>query len=238
MKLVSVIIPAYKPQKFLMETIASAFGQTYKNLEIILVNDGSGDEFKHIFSEITALYPQLILLEVSPNKGVAAARNLGAQKAKGEYLSFLDQDDIWKANKIELQSKYLDDNPEVGYMTSRQRYFLSGEAATWPTWVKPEHVDASLPGFLPGTLMVRANVFAKLGGFDATLKAGTDDVDWFFRAGNAGFKTCELQEEFLLKRIHGENLSSKTLQHNKELLSVVRMNMQRRKMAIGGGSGE
>ncbi|HCR86242.1 MAG TPA: hypothetical protein DIV86_06150 [Alphaproteobacteria bacterium] len=229
MKLISVIIPAYNPQPTLLEALKSVFNQTYKNIEVILVNDGSGDEHTKIFTEAKINHPELKLLQVNPNKGVAATRNLGASQANGEYIAFLDQDDLWAPEKLELQGKYLNENPDIDYITSRQRYFLADNVTQAPSWVKPEHINTSLPGFLPGTLMVRAAVFKKTGGFDESLKAGTDDVDWFFRANNGGLKTFEMPNEFLCKRIHGKNLSASALAHNRELLSVVKMNLQRKK---------
>jgi GT2 family glycosyltransferase len=78
---------------------------------------------------------------------------------------------------------------------------------------------------------VRKTVFLQLKGFDESLRAGTDDVDWFFRANAAAIKTHELPEELLLRRIHDKNLSAQARAHNKELLSVVRMNIARRNAA-------
>lgn len=232
MKLISVIVPAYNPQNTLLHAFESIFSQTYKNIEVLLVNDGSNEQSNSVFAEAKKNYPQLILLELKTNKGVAAARNYGVEQAKGEYIAFLDQDDIWDKQKLELQSRYLDEHNEVDYVTSRQRYFLADNVTNTPTWVKPEHINVSLPGFLPGTLMARSNAFKKIGVFDEKLKAGTDDVDWFFRANNAGLKTYELQQELLFKRIHGKNLSASAFAHNRELLSVVKMNIQRKKADV------
>jgi len=229
--LVSVIIPSYNPQEYLLDALASVFAQTHEAFEVLLVNDGSSTEYDTIFAEAKKRYPTLILLENRPNKGVAHARNIGAYHARGDYLSFLDQDDLWAPEKLALQSTTLDAHADIDYVTSRQRYFLAEGVSAAPSWIKPSQLDASLPGFLPGTLMVRKSAFRKLGGFDETLKAGTDDVDWFFRAGAMGLKTVELPHELLHKRIHQKNLSVQALAHNKELLSVVKMNMQRKKSA-------
>jgi glycosyltransferase involved in cell wall biosynthesis len=226
---ISVIIPAYNPQNVLFEALESAFNQTYKNVEVILVNDGSEESCANIFAEAKQKFPELILINLPVNKGVASARNLGAKTATGEYLAFLDQDDFWSLNKLEVQFEYLKNNKNVDYVTSRQRYFLADPQKPVPSWVKESQMNTSLAGFLPGTLFVRANVFEKSGGFDESLKAGTDDVDWFFRANSNGLTTYEIPEDLLHKRIHNQNLSSAALSHNKELLSVVRMNLLRKK---------
>jgi glycosyltransferase involved in cell wall biosynthesis len=233
---VSVIIPAYNPQEYLLGCLDSVFNQTAKNIEIILVNDGSAKECEPLFEDILQRYPEIKILNLMPNKGVACARNHGVANAGGDTLCFIDQDDMWAPDKLERQSQYLDTHAECDYVTSRQRYFLSDGVDVPPNWLRAQHLDVSLPGFLPGTLMVRAPAFRTLGGFDEQLKAGTDDVDWFFRANAAGLKTFELPEDLLLKRIHGKNLSAHALAHNKELLAVVRTNLQRKKLSGAGNA--
>ena len=229
MRLVSVIVPTYNPQEHLLSCLASVFSQTYTAYEVIVVDDGSEAEYAPLFSEVMMRFPCLRLLAVSPNRGVAHARNLGAAAAHGEYLAFLDHDDLWDSRKLELQTQFLDSAPDCGYVTSRQRYFLSDGMESPPKWVRDRQMGIGLPGMLPGTLMVRASVFAQVGDFDESLRAGTDDVDWFFRANTEAIRGHELPEELLLKRIHGRNLSAQVQANNKELLSVIRMNIARRK---------
>lgn len=224
---ISVIIPCYEPGAFLLEAIASVVAQSYVAHEIIVVNDGSSATA--VFEEAKARFPGLIFIHVPDNRGVAHARNAGIAHASGEIMAFLDQDDQWTPDKLQLQAGYLAAHPECDYVTSRQRYFLSEGVGNVPGWVKPEHMDTDLSGFLPGTLTARRRAFAAIGTFNENLTAGTDDVDWFFRAQAAGLKTHQLPETLLLKRIHHGNLSKSALAHNKELLSVVRSNMARRK---------
>lgn len=231
MRLVSVIVPTYNPQEHLLSCLASVFSQTYTDYEVIVVDDGSEAGCAPLFAQVKDRYPSLQLLTVRPNRGVAHARNLGAAAAHGEYLAFLDHDDLWDSRKLELQAQFLDSAPECGYVTSRQRYFVSDGVESTPSWVKNCHIGIGLPGFLPGTLLLRKSVFLQLKGFDESLRAGTDDVDWFFRANAAGIKTHEIPEELLHRRIHDKNLSAQTRAHNKELLSVVRMNIARRNAA-------
>ena len=231
MRLVSVIVPTYNPQEHLLACFARSCSQTYTSYEVIVVDDGSEAEYAPLLAGLKNRYPCLRLLTVSPNRGVAHARNLGAAAARGEYLAFLDHDDLWDSRKLEWQARFLDSAPDCGYVTSRQRYFLEDGVESTPSWVRDCHIGIALPGFLPGTLLVRKTVFLQLQGFDETLKAGTDDVDWFFRANTAAIRTHELPEELLLRRIHGKNLSAQAQAHNKELLSVVRMNMARRNAA-------
>lgn len=231
MSFVSIIIPCHNPNMFLRDAVLSVLKQTYQDFEIIIINDGSDQQAAEIFRQCQLLSEKIKIISLPVNKGVAHARNLGIKNAKGDYLAFLDQDDLWHADKLKLQLEYLAMHPDHDFLTSRQRYFLTDGVTNVPSWVKKEHVDTDLPGFLPGTLMARKNAFAKIGIFNESLKAGTDDVDWFFRAKQASLKTAELTEQLLLKRIHQGNLSKDALQHNRELLSVVKMNMLRIKQA-------
>jgi len=162
MRLVSVIVPTYNPQEHLLSCLASVFSQTYTDYEVIVVDDGSEAGCAPLFAQVKDRYPSLQLLTVRPNRGVAHARNLGAAAAHGEYLAFLDHDDLWDSRKLELQAQFLDSAPECGYVTSRQRYFVSDGVESTPSWVKNCHIGIGLPGFLPGTLLIPRFVLNEL----------------------------------------------------------------------------
>jgi glycosyltransferase involved in cell wall biosynthesis len=101
--LVSVVIPVFNKLNFLKETFNSVFNQTYSNTEVILVNDGSKDGSLEVLQQYADLYPDKITLINSPNRGVSAATNLCLHYAKGDYIQFLDADDIISPDKIENQ---------------------------------------------------------------------------------------------------------------------------------------
>lgn len=101
--LVSVIIPFYNEKFYFEECIQSVLDQTYKNIEIIIINDGSKSEFLQILEEVKNKNPDKVLLYHKENGGVSSARNLGIKKAIGKYISFIDADDAWLPNKIEHQ---------------------------------------------------------------------------------------------------------------------------------------
>ncbi len=105
--LVSIIIPVYNTEKYIRATLESAQSQTYKNFECLIVLDGSTDNSAKIALEFVDRDSRFVLLEKS-NGGLASARNFGINKAKGEYISFLDSDDTWKPDKLEVQiAKFL-----------------------------------------------------------------------------------------------------------------------------------
>ena len=113
-KLVSVVIPAYNCADTICEALESVFNQTYSNLEIIVINDGSTDETKHILQEFSS---KIIYLE-HENGGPGSARNKGIRVSRGDYIAFLDADDILAPNKIELQLGCFSAFPEVGLVFS------------------------------------------------------------------------------------------------------------------------
>ncbi|MFB2983758.1 glycosyltransferase family 2 protein [Microseira sp. BLCC-F43] len=102
--LVSVIIPAYNAQRFIERTLKSVLAQTYDNLEVIVVDDGSQDRTAEIVQSIAKLDGRVRLLQ-QPNAGVAAARNLAIQKSRGEFIAPIDADDIWYPENLEKQVK-------------------------------------------------------------------------------------------------------------------------------------
>ncbi|MBL7897068.1 MAG: glycosyltransferase family 2 protein, partial [Crocinitomicaceae bacterium] len=101
-KLVSIIIPCYNSEKYIRETVLSVINQTYENIEILCVDNGSTDGTLKILNTLKSDFPQIQLL-IQPKKGAPAARNLGLAQSKGEVIQFLDSDDLLIPNKIEKQ---------------------------------------------------------------------------------------------------------------------------------------
>ena len=112
---VSVIIPSYNAMDFLPRTVRSVLDQTYRDFEIIIVNDGSTDNIQHWVNTID---DKRVCLVSQVNQGQSAARNTGIKHSSGEYIAFLDSDDIWNSQKLEKQVQILDDNSEIGLVYS------------------------------------------------------------------------------------------------------------------------
>ena len=100
---VSVIIPVYNADKFIKDTVLSAVRQTYKNMEIVIVDDRSTDKSKQIIEELNNIYPNIVYHLQDENGGAGIARNTALDIAKGRYVAFLDSDDLWAPEKTELQ---------------------------------------------------------------------------------------------------------------------------------------
>ena len=108
--LISIVIPLYNSEKYIEETIRSVLNQTYKRYEVLIVNDKSSDQGTKLIDKLVGNDTRFTIIHLPVNKGVANARNVGIQKAKGEYIAFLDSDDVWDENKLEKQVKFLMEN--------------------------------------------------------------------------------------------------------------------------------
>jgi glycosyltransferase involved in cell wall biosynthesis len=119
MKKFSVIIPAYNVERYIAATIQSVLNQTYQNFEIIIVDDASPDRVGEICQRFTDPRIKLIRQE---NRGVSGALNTGIRQAQGEYLAFLDGDDLWLPEKLEKHIEHLEKSPDVGVSFSRSSF--------------------------------------------------------------------------------------------------------------------
>lgn len=193
--LVSVVIPFYNAERFLQETIESAVVQSYKYWEILLVDDGSIDRSTEIARGYTSLFPDRIsYLEHAGhlNRGVNCSRNLGAQSSRGEFLAFLDSDDIWMPGKLESQVELMQQHQEAGFLFERTEYWYDWD----PEWdgKQKNHVPPLAPGGklytpplllarsyplgpygapCPSSFLVRRNAFDRVGGFDESFNPST-----------------------------------------------------------------
>ena len=112
--LVSVIIPAYNSADFIDEALKSVFDQTYKDLEIIVVDDGSTDDTRAVLEK----YGDRVNYHYQDNNGPASARNRGIKLARGKYIAFLDADDLWLPTKLEKQVALFKNRENLGFVTT------------------------------------------------------------------------------------------------------------------------
>lgn len=196
--LVSVIIPVYNGEQYLALTLNSVFAQDYRSIEVIVVDDGSTDSTPKIVSA----FPAVRLLR-QPNSGVSAARNKGVAVASGDFVAFLDADDMWATNKISTHVDYHRKHTDIGYSVSGLRNFLS-DGIQPPKWLPPSDLDKDRVGYLPGNLFVLREILDKVGGFDPNFRVG-EGADWFARAKDTGISMAILPETLLYRRVHNDN---------------------------------
>lgn len=189
--LVSVIIPAYNAEKFLLKTLESILSQTYKNIEVLVIDDGSQDRTAEIVQSIAQKDNQVILLQ-QENSGVAAARNLGINKSKGEFIAPIDADDIWYPQNLEKQVQcLLHADSSVGLVYSwsvdiDEEDKLTGDfrASNIEGDVFTTLLCHNFLGNASSTL-IRRSCVEKIGGYNTQLKAqdaqGCEDWDFYLR---------------------------------------------------------
>ena len=227
--LVSVIIPVYNGERYLRQAIESVLAQSYRPIEILVVDDGSTDGT----ADIARSYPEVRYIHQA-NQGQGAAMNAGIKVSGGEYISFLDADDLWPPDKLRIQAEYLFKNPQVGYVIAKLRNFLEpGVLAPVPTTRDLMLTDYT--ALSTGTLMARKAVFDRVGGFDIHY-GHAKDVDWFIRAKEAGIQMAILPEVLLLRRLHETNRSYRTKARTSEFLRVLKTSIDRKRGQDGQGS--
>lgn len=181
---VSVVIPAYNAMNYLPETLENALSQTYDDFEVIVVNDGSSDETEQWVSQIKDSRVKLISQK---NQGLAGARNTGIAHAKGEYIAFLDADDLWEPTKLEKQLRVLEENPEVGLVYTWVAYIDDKGESTGrvfkhqiegDVWQKLTEHNIVESG---SVAMVRRDCFENCGVFDRNLGSYVEDWDMWLR---------------------------------------------------------
>jgi len=199
-KLVSVIMTAYNAEKHVVEAIESVFSQTYNDIELICVNDGSTDKTK----EILLSYGERIkYLEHDTNMGIAVGRNTGLAVARREYIAFIDADDIWKPQKLLMQINFLESNPSVDIVFGHMQHFLSPELSEEEKNIRhcPEH---PVPATAPSAFFTKKRSFDIVGSFEKKWRVG-EFIDWMSRAKTKGLSYNVLPEVLIMRRIHATN---------------------------------
>jgi glycosyltransferase involved in cell wall biosynthesis len=200
---VSVIIPVFNGARFIEQALASIAAQHHDRLEAIVVDDASTDRTR----EILRSRQDMMLIEQPVNCGPSVARNRGLERATGEFIAFLDSDDLWTPGKTRLQLDWLHEHPDAGFVTGLQETFIEPGCEP-PEWAyKMAAKPAS--GGVPGAWLVRRRTFDRVGGFDPTYRHA-EDIDWLTRAAQAGVALESVGEVVFRKRVHDTNL---TLQH-------------------------
>jgi len=206
---VSVIIPAYNQAKYLRDAIDSVLNQTFQDLEIIIVDDGSIDEtrdvvFSYNHTRITYIHQK--------NKGLSSARNTGIKASIGNYLAFLDADDLFLPNKIENQIIALDNNPSLILVLSGWGFVDENGSiiSKIRPWGKNPNLDLEswligIPFVIHGALF-RRDCFETIGMFDATL-TGSEDWDLFIRIASSKYLMAWTKQILCSYRIHSSNMT-------------------------------
>ena len=232
--LISVLIPMYNSARYIREALESVVAQTYRPVEIIVVDDGSTDGGGAIVAEFAAEFGVALRCELQEQSGASAARNRAVELATGEFLAFLDADDCFRPNKLQLQMEAFVRDPGLDMVFGHVSEFVSGDLARDAAESVREPIDDA-PWRMPSLMLVRRESFLRVGPFAADLRAG-EGIDWYARAKEMGLNEQVPPVIVLERRLHDANSSMRDPGSRPELLRVLRRSLDRRREA--GGAGE
>lgn len=219
---ISVIIPVYNGEKTIRETIESVLNQTFKDLELLIINDGSTDSTLEV---ISSCKDSRIKVFSYPNAGVSPSRNSGIFHAVGEYISFMDADDLWTPDKLEFQLKALQENPQAAVAYSwTQCIDESGQfsrrgshiSCAGDVYAKLLLIDFIESGSNP---LIRKSALTEVGGFDESLTHSEDRDLWLRLAARYHFVAVPSPQ--ILYRVSRSSASANVLRMEEGCLKFV-----------------
>ena len=176
---VSVIIPSYNSARYVVVAVESVLAQTYRDFEILVIDDGSTDDTKEVLKK----YGQSICYLYKPNGGVSNARNYGIEKARGKYVAFLDADDVWMPEKLNKQVALLESNTDVGL--SYTSAIKVDENLETKSYIEAKEYDDACEGLLLemnililSSSIARRDIVLQTNGFDSQFSTCADKDFW------------------------------------------------------------
>lgn len=218
--LVSVITPVFHCEKYIGRTLESVFSQTYPEVEIVLVDDQSQDRSAEIIREYQATHPEIIYFLQPKNMGAGHARNKALELAKGQYVAFLDADDLWKPEKLEKQVNLLREKKSGFCFTAIEMIDGSDRVVKSKRSVK-EEIDYQF--LLSNTMIPTSGVMidrAVKGDFRMHLRRGGQDYATWLRLLRDGSPAYGIDEALVGYRIDGKSLSSNKLESVKQIWEI------------------
>ena len=213
---VSVIIPSYNSARYIGETLDSVFGQTYRDFEVLVINDGSPDT--EVLEAVLRPYFERIVYLKQQNRGPAAARNFGIQQARGEYVAFLDSDDCWSPEYLASQMRMFDETPAPDMVSADSELFGDSPHAGKSFWeLYPPRGPATLKNLLTrdcaivtSCTVARRSVLFRAGLFDEDI-CGPEDLDLWLRTVHCGARLVLQRRVLGRRRLHGDALTAAPL---------------------------
>jgi glycosyltransferase involved in cell wall biosynthesis len=215
---VTVVIPAFNAEHYITQAVDSVLRQTCGMFECIVVDDGSKDQTRSVVER----YGPLVRYELQANAGPATARNRGIELATGDFVAFLDADDVWNPDKCAVQMAHFNERPELVGCAAHVQNFFSEQTGT------PAQGQVVTLGT---TLVVRRSLFEAVGMLNPEYWH-RDLQDLLVRAEDRGFKIEILPDVLAQRRIHSNNMSNhRSGADHLELIAITRARHARRRAA-------
>jgi len=229
--LVSVIIPVYNGAPYLAEAIESVFAQSYRTLELIVIDDGSTDASWTLIGH----YASRLRAYRQPNRGTGAARNRGVALARGSLLAFLDQDDLWTPDKLAAQVEVLRAEAGTDAIFGMVTQFPSPELDE-SFRQRMSYSDIPMPGYLPSAMLIRRSAFRRIGNFDEGWQL-VEWSEWFVRAIEQGLAMTMLPSVVARRRLHQGNKGLALRDSRHEYPRILKAMLDRRRARQGALAG-
>jgi glycosyltransferase involved in cell wall biosynthesis len=224
--LISCIVPAFNAERFLGEALDSILAQTWRPIEVIVVDDGSADDT----AQVAKRYGERITYICQANAGPAAARNRGLDAATGAYVAFLDADDVWHEEKLSRQMARFDARPELELCLAHIQNFWEPEFMDEEDRLRDHRFSKPIPAYVTQAMLARRTLFDVVGQFDTTLRI-VDDTDWFLRAADRGTVTEVMPVVLISRRLHESNISRDHLTVFDSLPKLFKASLDRRRQS-------
>lgn len=224
-ELVSCVIAVYNGERYLAEAIDSALAQSHSSIEVIIADDGSTDGTPGIAQG----YDDRVRYFRQENAGPSAARNLGIDHARGGSIGFLDADDRWTREKIELQLARIRATEGVGAIFGHAQNFWVDELKHEAEKFKDHRIARPLPAYVAGSMLVTCEALDRIGRFDAKLRH-SEIEDWVLRARGAGVGVDLMEEVLLERRLHPQNMSrNQAADSREEYLRLIKKSLDQKR---------
>lgn len=220
--LVSVIMPAYNAERFIVESVDSVLAQSYSQLELIIIVDGGHDGTKELVVDLARKDSRIITIFHQSNVGIAKARNSGLDKASGRYIAFCDSDDVWLPNKLETQLAIMRDNNVAISHTSA--VVIDGDGRFLRNRAMPERVDARKMAKRNFIINSSAVVDRTLVGVVNQQDVKHEDYDMWLRLFQTNVISLAVKRPLVKYRVHSGNTTSSALKSLGWMIAVQRKN--------------
>jgi len=226
--LISCLVPLFNAEDYVAEALDSILAQTYRNTEVIVVDDGSADRSADV---VRGYGERSVRLVSQINTGLGGARNACLRQARADFIAYLDADDIWHPQKLELQMRVFDAQPDTdicyGYAQNFWVDELDAERRKYGDWVLAGPVRT----LNLGTSLLRREVFESCGPFDAALNESADK-HWVMRIDEAGLTTRCIPDIIMYRRLHRQNLTRRMDDDDRtNMVNLLKATLDRRRRA-------
>ncbi len=218
--LISIVMPVFNGERFINEAIENILNQNYPAIEIIIIDDGSTDNSKTVIDEL----PVDVRYFHQPNAGPGAARNRGIRDVSGDYIAFLDVDDLWPEKNLEMLMNHLQQNPKLDIVRGYAQLLNVDDDGKAIYIGNPQE---SFPDYI-GAGLYRKSVFSTVGLYDPELRFG-EDGDWFNRAQEINTNIKRLDEVTLYVRRHDKNMTEGKSLVELNMLKVFKKKLERKR---------